>query len=260
MPRGFGMCNGPCGNHVIHRRANVGLVPDRSRYAEAALLTVLSSAINLMFRQFDCRRSTYRRYTGFVLAFAKSDFPSPTTATNQLNDGVFYSFVLHEIPPQKQRLRRTLDPAFRIAADFKLGRDKITFFRTPVVPAFYKKVALPRTANVIHRVVIAHRARGLLPGPGIHNLWIVYTAWSLRLAAARTRGGAAVRKASIASVSRCPRRVCSSLNNRHLPNELAWQFGAGGGTRTHTTLPSRDFKSLASTSSATSALVTRSET
>ena len=31
--------------------------------------------------------------------------------------------------------------------------------------------------------------------------------------------------------------------------------GAGGGTRTHTTLPSRDFKSLASTSSATSALV-----
>jgi hypothetical protein len=35
--------------------------------------------------------------------------------------------------------------------------------------------------------------------------------------------------------------------------------GAGGGTRTHTTLPSRDFKSLASTSSATSALVARSE-
>jgi len=30
-------------------------------------------------------------------------------------------------------------------------------------------------------------------------------------------------------------------------------LGAGGGTRTHTTLPSRDFKSLASTSSATSA-------
>src|SRR6185437_880299 len=32
--------------------------------------------------------------------------------------------------------------------------------------------------------------------------------------------------------------------------------GAGGGTRTHTTLPSRDFKSLASTNSATSAFVT----
>ena len=36
--------------------------------------------------------------------------------------------------------------------------------------------------------------------------------------------------------------------------ELSGIFGAGGGTRTHTTLPSRDFKSLASTSSATSAL------
>ena len=37
-------------------------------------------------------------------------------------------------------------------------------------------------------------------------------------------------------------------------SRLAGQIsGAGGGTRTHTTLPSRDFKSLASTSSATSA-------
>src|ERR1043166_5781370 len=36
--------------------------------------------------------------------------------------------------------------------------------------------------------------------------------------------------------------------------------GAGGGTRTHTTLPSRDFKSLASTSSATSAFSTGSNT
>src|ERR1700704_7111665 len=34
---------------------------------------------------------------------------------------------------------------------------------------------------------------------------------------------------------------------------LLGSLGAGGGTRTHTTLPSRDFKSLASTSSATSA-------
>jgi len=36
-------------------------------------------------------------------------------------------------------------------------------------------------------------------------------------------------------------------------NIQSWPIGAGGGTRTHTTLPSRDFKSLASTSSATSA-------
>jgi hypothetical protein len=36
-------------------------------------------------------------------------------------------------------------------------------------------------------------------------------------------------------------------------SNTVFQNGAGGGTRTHTTLPSRDFKSLASTSSATSA-------
>src|SRR5260370_12327534 len=43
-------------------------------------------------------------------------------------------------------------------------------------------------------------------------------------------------------------------------HSLLIKTGAGGGTRTHTTLPSRDFKSLASTSSATSALVARSDT
>src|SRR5882724_7144358 len=37
-------------------------------------------------------------------------------------------------------------------------------------------------------------------------------------------------------------------------------IGAGGGTRTHTTLPSRDFKSLASTSSATSAYSSTDQT
>ncbi len=57
------------------------------------------------------------------------------------------------------------------------------------------------------------------------------------------------------------------LDNRYLPNAMPRpgvaaprvafraKLGAGGGTRTHTTLPSRDFKSLASTSSATSALL-----
>jgi hypothetical protein len=40
------------------------------------------------------------------------------------------------------------------------------------------------------------------------------------------------------------------------PSVAFWaKRGAGGGTRTHTMLPSRDFKSLASTSSATSALL-----
>jgi hypothetical protein len=40
---------------------------------------------------------------------------------------------------------------------------------------------------------------------------------------------------------------------RCLNESATVKIGAGGGTRTHTTLPSRDFKSLASTSSATSA-------
>ena len=39
------------------------------------------------------------------------------------------------------------------------------------------------------------------------------------------------------------------------PRSREAKRGAGGGTRTRTTLPSRDFKSLASTSSATSALL-----
>src|SRR6266566_9142432 len=48
-----------------------------------------------------------------------------------------------------------------------------------------------------------------------------------------------------------PRSDCAALVLR----ETRFLLGAGGGTRTHTTLPSRDFKSLASTSSATSALL-----
>ena len=55
--------------------------------------------------------------------------------------------------------------------------------------------------------------------------------------------------------SRRSARVSRALcNPAVLPsNGMRWLIGAGGGTRTHTTLPSRDFKSLASTSSATSA-------
>ena len=60
-------------------------------------------------------------------------------------------------------------------------------------------------------------------------------------------------RSGIACIMQCKPAVVPSKGMR-------WRIGAGGGTRTHTTLPSRDFKSLASTSSATSALVTRSET
>jgi hypothetical protein len=47
----------------------------------AALLSVLYDAINLIFSEFDCKLSTSRSYTGFVLAVIKSDFPFPPGAT-----------------------------------------------------------------------------------------------------------------------------------------------------------------------------------
>jgi hypothetical protein len=50
-------------------------------------------------------------------------------------------------------------------------------------------------------------------------------------------------------------RRCVALRRLVLGTRNALLLGAGGGTRTHTTLPSRDFKSLASTSSATSAFL-----
>jgi hypothetical protein len=52
-----------------------------------------------MFSLFDCHRPTYRGHTGFVFPVGKSDFPSPDAALSQLNNGVFYSFVLHKISP-----------------------------------------------------------------------------------------------------------------------------------------------------------------
>jgi hypothetical protein len=56
---------------------------------EAALLSVLQDAIDLLFRQLDGQRPTYGSYTGFVFAVVKPDFPSPSTAIGQLHDGVF---------------------------------------------------------------------------------------------------------------------------------------------------------------------------
>ena len=68
-------------------------------------------------------------------------------------------------------------------------------------------------------------------------------------------------KTEIAKAESSVARVSPTTTSRSCYGSLACnEFGAGGGTRTHTTLPSRDFKSLASTSSATSALVARSDT
>jgi hypothetical protein len=54
-------------------------------------------AINLSLSLFDCHRAAYRCYAGFRFAIADSDFPSPTIAFGQLNDGVFHSSVFHRI-------------------------------------------------------------------------------------------------------------------------------------------------------------------
>jgi hypothetical protein len=63
----------------------------------ATLLALLYGTIDLIFSQLDCRCSTYRSYARFLFSIAKSDFPSPTNSLKQLNDGVFYSFIFHEI-------------------------------------------------------------------------------------------------------------------------------------------------------------------
>ena len=91
----------------VHRHDNYptasALVPELGPFlwlkrppTEAALL-VLYDAINLRLSLFDRHRSTYRRHTGFIFAFAKLDFPSPANAFGQLNDGVSYSFVFHKM-------------------------------------------------------------------------------------------------------------------------------------------------------------------
>jgi hypothetical protein len=62
-----------------------------------AALLVLYDAINLGFGLFYCHPSAYRCHAGFDFTIVKSDFPSPTAAFNQLNDGVFYSLIFHKM-------------------------------------------------------------------------------------------------------------------------------------------------------------------
>jgi hypothetical protein len=91
--------------------SGVGSVPDSDwkkcafdkPAIEAASLPVLEDMINLMFSELDCRRSTCPGYPGFAFAFAQFDFPSPTSALGQLNDGVFYSLVFHGNPSADER-------------------------------------------------------------------------------------------------------------------------------------------------------------
>jgi hypothetical protein len=67
----------------------------RRSSAMTALLPVLKHAINLVLDNFDCSGSAQGRHAGSVFSSAKSDFPAPTVAINQFNDGVFYSSVFH---------------------------------------------------------------------------------------------------------------------------------------------------------------------
>lgn len=68
------------------------------RAAEAALLPVPKNAINLVFDDFNSGRSAYWSDTGFIFAVAQFHFPSPSSAFDQLNDGVLYSSILHNNP------------------------------------------------------------------------------------------------------------------------------------------------------------------
>jgi hypothetical protein len=98
------MRDGSCGNDRTPC-ACVASAADRSPINQGGLLPVLKGAVDLKLGEFDCRRSTYRSYTGFFFSIAKFDFPSPTSAFHQLNDGVFHSLVFHRVCFASQRLR-----------------------------------------------------------------------------------------------------------------------------------------------------------
>src|SRR6267378_5907183 len=84
----------------------------KGRQPRRPLLPVLEGAIDLIFSLFDGHRPTDRGHTGFVLAIAKPDRPSPNPVFRQLNDGVFYSLVFHDMrPPVSERdIRQNDDP------------------------------------------------------------------------------------------------------------------------------------------------------
>jgi hypothetical protein len=63
------------------------------------LRPVLQEAIDLTLSLFDGHRATYRGLSGSGFAVVKPDFPSPPDTIGELNDGVFYSLVLHRISP-----------------------------------------------------------------------------------------------------------------------------------------------------------------
>ncbi len=79
----------------------------KGRQPTRPLRPVLEGAIDLVFSLFDSHRPTDRSRTGFVLAIAKADLPSPNPVFGQLNDGVFYSLVFHDMRPPMSGARHT---------------------------------------------------------------------------------------------------------------------------------------------------------
>jgi hypothetical protein len=63
----------------------------------AHLRLILEEAVDVLFSQFDCGGSTCPSYTSFAFSVAEIDFPPPSGAIQQLNDGKGHSFVFHEI-------------------------------------------------------------------------------------------------------------------------------------------------------------------
>ena len=63
----------------------------------ADLLRILEEAVNVVLSQFDCGRSTCPSHTSFAFTVAKSDFPSPAGAVQQLNNGKFHTSMFHGI-------------------------------------------------------------------------------------------------------------------------------------------------------------------
>jgi hypothetical protein len=69
----------------------------RKTPAAAGLFPAFEHSIDLIFDQPDGRRPTHRADSGFGSAVGKPEFPAPSAAIRQLNDGIFNAFIFHKI-------------------------------------------------------------------------------------------------------------------------------------------------------------------
>jgi hypothetical protein len=101
---GTGLGNHACGPAAAVPAQAIGDPPflcqrsdARRRPTAAGLLPDLENSIDLIFDQPDGSRPTYRTDSGFASAVAKPEFPAPSAAIRQLNDGIFDAFIFHKI-------------------------------------------------------------------------------------------------------------------------------------------------------------------